>query len=170
MGLPPELREVVSSISYIARQLQEQEDHDAVSPVSVKQGRASVALAPPANWAPPLALGFIFGWKLASFGPAPCFPTGSLLLPTNRSFALLCLSQSCGWTRAGCRTLGTTFPGVWSSGTVSSTYPQLKEDWQFVAMVVDRLFLWTFIIFTSVGTLVIFLDATYHLPPPDPFP
>nr|XP_004669290.2 acetylcholine receptor subunit beta isoform X1 [Jaculus jaculus] len=74
-GLPPELREVVSAISYIARQLQEQEDHDA-----------------------------------------------------------------------------------------------LKEDWQFVAMVVDRLFLWTFIIFTSVGTLVIFLDATYHLPPPDPFP
>ncbi|XP_073653574.1 acetylcholine receptor subunit beta isoform X4 [Tursiops truncatus] len=75
VGLPPELREVVSSISYIAQQLQEQEAHDA-----------------------------------------------------------------------------------------------LKEDWQFVAMVVDRLFLWTFIIFTSVGTLVIFLDATYHLPPPDPFP
>ncbi|GAB5580461.1 acetylcholine receptor subunit beta isoform X1 [Prionailurus iriomotensis] len=75
VGLPPELREVVSSISYIARQLQEQEDHDA-----------------------------------------------------------------------------------------------LKEDWQFVAMVVDRLFLWTFIIFTSVGTLVIFLDASYHLPPADPFP
>lgn len=75
VGLPPELRDVVSSISYIARQLQEQEDHDA-----------------------------------------------------------------------------------------------LKEDWQFVAMVVDRLFLWTFIIFTSVGTLVIFLDATYHLPPDDPFP
>ncbi|XP_007950465.1 acetylcholine receptor subunit beta [Orycteropus afer afer] len=75
VGLPPELREVVYSISYIAQQLQEQEDHDA-----------------------------------------------------------------------------------------------LKEDWQFVAMVVDRLFLWTFIIFTSVGTLVIFLDATYHMPPPDPFP
>ncbi|XP_053423928.1 acetylcholine receptor subunit beta isoform X1 [Nycticebus coucang] len=75
VSLPPELREVLSSISYIARQLQKQEDHDA-----------------------------------------------------------------------------------------------LKEDWQFVAMVVDRLFLWTFIIFTSVGTLVIFLDATYHLPPPVPFP
>ncbi|KAF6092995.1 cholinergic receptor nicotinic beta 1 subunit [Phyllostomus discolor] len=75
VSLPPELREVVSSISYIAGHLQEQEDHDA-----------------------------------------------------------------------------------------------LKEDWQFVAMVVDRLFLWTFIIFTSVGTLVIFLDATYHLPPADPFP
>ncbi|XP_003791197.1 acetylcholine receptor subunit beta [Otolemur garnettii] len=75
VSLPSELREVLSSISYIARQLQEQEDHDA-----------------------------------------------------------------------------------------------LKEDWQFVAMVVDRLFLWTFIIFTSVGTLVIFLDATYHLPPSHPFP
>lgn len=75
VGLPQELREVISSISYMARQLQEQEDHDA-----------------------------------------------------------------------------------------------LKEDWQFVAMVVDRLFLWTFIVFTSVGTLVIFLDATYHLPPPEPFP
>ncbi|XP_040604893.1 acetylcholine receptor subunit beta isoform X1 [Mesocricetus auratus] len=75
VGLPQELREVISSISYMARQLQEQEDHDA-----------------------------------------------------------------------------------------------LKEDWQFVAMVVDRLFLWTFIIFTSVGTLVIFLDATYHLPPSEPFP
>lgn len=73
-GLPQELREVISSISYMARQLQEQEDHDA-----------------------------------------------------------------------------------------------LKEDWQFVAMVVDRLFLWTFIVFTSVGTLVIFLDATYHLPPSEPF-
>ncbi|XP_038624148.1 acetylcholine receptor subunit beta [Tachyglossus aculeatus] len=49
-------------------------------------------------------------------------------------------------------------------------YDALKEDWQYMAMVVDRLFLWTFIIFTSVGTLTIFLDASYHLPPPDPFP
>lgn len=31
VGLPQELREVISSISYMARQLQEQEDHDAVS-------------------------------------------------------------------------------------------------------------------------------------------
>lgn len=73
-----------------------------------------------------------------------------------------------GWTRA--RVQGKPSLGVWSSGTVYSAYPQLKEDWQFVAMVVDRLFLWTFIIFTSVGTLVIFLDASYHLPPADPFP
>lgn len=39
VGLPPELREVVSSISYIARQLQEQEDYDAVSQMRVEQGR-----------------------------------------------------------------------------------------------------------------------------------
>lgn len=49
VGLPPKLREVISSISYIARQLQEQEDHDAVSPMTVEQGRAWVALAPPAD-------------------------------------------------------------------------------------------------------------------------
>uniref|UniRef100_A0A8D2LDW2 Acetylcholine receptor subunit beta n=1 Tax=Varanus komodoensis TaxID=61221 RepID=A0A8D2LDW2_VARKO len=49
-------------------------------------------------------------------------------------------------------------------------YDALKEDWEYVAIVVDRLFFWTFIIFTSLGTLSIFLDATYNLPPNQPFP
>uniref|UniRef100_H3AIR6 Cholinergic receptor nicotinic beta 1 subunit n=2 Tax=Latimeria chalumnae TaxID=7897 RepID=H3AIR6_LATCH len=48
-------------------------------------------------------------------------------------------------------------------------YENLKEDWQYVAMVVDRLFLWIFITVTSLGTLTIFLDASFNHPPEDPF-
>ncbi|MBN3286942.1 ACHB protein, partial [Polyodon spathula] len=46
----------------------------------------------------------------------------------------------------------------------------LTEDWQYVAMVVDRLFLWIFVIFTTVGTLAIFMDASFNGTPLDPFP
>ncbi|XP_076843547.1 acetylcholine receptor subunit beta [Brachyhypopomus gauderio] len=45
----------------------------------------------------------------------------------------------------------------------------LKEDWQFVAIVVDRLFFWTFVIFTTIGTLGIFADASFNTVPSNPF-
>ncbi|KAK2862731.1 hypothetical protein Q5P01_002264 [Channa striata] len=48
-------------------------------------------------------------------------------------------------------------------------YEALKEDWQYVAMVVDRMFLWIFVVFTSVGTLAIFADASFNHTPTDPF-
>ncbi|XP_061090715.1 acetylcholine receptor subunit beta isoform X2 [Conger conger] len=48
-------------------------------------------------------------------------------------------------------------------------YEALKEDWQYVAMVVDRLFLWIFVVFTTVGTLAIFTDASFNTTPSDPF-
>nr|XP_020479176.1 acetylcholine receptor subunit beta [Monopterus albus] len=48
-------------------------------------------------------------------------------------------------------------------------YEALKEDWQYVAMVVDRMFLWLFVIITTVGTLAIFVDASFNHTPTDPF-
>lgn len=46
----------------------------------------------------------------------------------------------------------------------------MTGDWQFIALVVDRLFLWLFVILTTLGTLVIFLDASFNYTPDDPFP
>ncbi|XP_077445181.1 acetylcholine receptor subunit beta [Stigmatopora argus] len=48
-------------------------------------------------------------------------------------------------------------------------YEALKEDWQYVAMVVDRMFLCIFVIFTTVGTLAIFIKASLNRAPIDPF-
>ncbi|XP_063042400.1 acetylcholine receptor subunit beta [Engraulis encrasicolus] len=48
-------------------------------------------------------------------------------------------------------------------------YEALKEDWQYVAMVVDRLFLWIFLIFTTVATLAIFAYASTNTTPSNPF-
>lgn len=47
---------------------------------------------------------------------------------------------------------------------------QLTGDWQFIALVVDRLFLWLFVIITTLGTLAMFLDASFNYTPDNPFP
>ncbi|XP_076843596.1 cholinergic receptor, nicotinic, beta 1 (muscle) like isoform X1 [Brachyhypopomus gauderio] len=46
----------------------------------------------------------------------------------------------------------------------------MTDDWQYIAMVVDRLFLWLFVIITSLGTLTMFLDASFNHTPDNPFP
>lgn len=48
-------------------------------------------------------------------------------------------------------------------------YEALKEDWQYVAMVMDRLFLWVCVVVTTVGTLAIFAHARNNFTPTDPF-
>lgn len=40
-----------------------------------------------------------------------------------------------------------------------SVSPQVKEDWKFVAMVLDRLFLWIFSLAVFAGTAGIILQA-----------
>ena len=41
------------------------------------------------------------------------------------------------------------------------TSPQIREDWKFVAMVVDRVQLWLFFFVTTVGTVGILMDAPH---------
>ncbi len=43
--------------------------------------------------------------------------------------------------------------------TLSVMFLQEKQDWQFVAMVLDRLFLWIFASASIVGTLGIIVQA-----------
>ncbi|KAK9524548.1 hypothetical protein VZT92_016931 [Zoarces viviparus] len=46
----------------------------------------------------------------------------------------------------------------------------MTGDWQYIALVVDRLFLWLFVIITTLGTLAMFLDASFNYTPENPFP
>lgn len=43
-------------------------------------------------------------------------------------------------------------------------YLQVVEDWKYVAMVVDRMFLWIFVIVCVVGTLGLFLQPVVQNP------
>ena len=38
---------------------------------------------------------------------------------------------------------------------------QIREDWKFVAMVVDRAQLWIFFLVTTIGTVGILMDAPH---------
>lgn len=40
--------------------------------------------------------------------------------------------------------------------------PQVSEDWKYVAMVIDRLFLWIFVFVCVFGTLGMFLQPLFQ--------
>ncbi len=46
----------------------------------------------------------------------------------------------------------------------------MTDDWQYIAVVLDRLFFWLFVIITTLGTLAMFLDASFNYTPDQPFP
>ncbi|CAL8241547.1 unnamed protein product [Merluccius merluccius] len=50
------------------------------------------------------------------------------------------------------------------------TDDSITGDWQFIALVVDRLFFWLFVVITTLGTLAMFLDASFNYTPDQPFP
>lgn len=40
--------------------------------------------------------------------------------------------------------------------------PQVSEDWKYVAMVIDRLFLWIFVFVCVFGTMGMFLQPLFQ--------
>lgn len=54
--------------------------------------------------------------------------------------------------------------------TGPSVCPQVIEDWKYVAMVVDRLFLWVFVVVCVLGTVGLFLPPLFqtHTPSEEP--
>ncbi|XP_032828004.1 acetylcholine receptor subunit beta isoform X1 [Petromyzon marinus] len=100
-----------------------------------------------------------------------------LLLPTSPSFGMTPFSSEL----AGPDKLHVVLPPELQSAVDAVHYisehmlsqkefDELKEDWQYVAMVVDRIFFITFFLITSLGTFGIFFNASYNITPSDPFP
>ncbi|XP_069807118.1 acetylcholine receptor subunit beta [Dendropsophus ebraccatus] len=107
-------------------------------------------------------------------------PENDFIFPKQERYQAEAFSRDMKWFLDG-PSLGLTLPPDLQSAVSAirylaqqlqeqEDYDALKEDWQYVAMVVDRLFLWTFIVFTTLGTLTIFLDASFNRPPDTPFP
>lgn len=40
-------------------------------------------------------------------------------------------------------------------------FQQVVEDWKFIAQVLDRMFLWTFLLVSIIGTLGLFVPVIY---------
>lgn len=51
-----------------------------------------------------------------------------------------------------------------------SVCPQVVEDWKYVAMVVDRLFLWVFVVVCVLGTVGLFLPPLFQTHTPSEGP
>lgn len=41
-------------------------------------------------------------------------------------------------------------------------FPQVEDDWKYVAMVIDRIFLWVFVTVCVLGTLGLFLQPVIN--------
>lgn len=52
----------------------------------------------------------------------------------------------------------------------ASVCPQVVEDWKYVAMVVDRLFLWVFVVVCVLGTVGLFLPPLFQTHAPSEGP
>lgn len=59
---------------------------------------------------------------------------------------------------------------VWAPVTSPSVRPQVVEDWKYVAMVVDRLFLWVFVVVCVLGTVGLFLPPLFQTHTPSEGP